>query len=97
NTRAIKRLIAVLTGALTLTCADFSTAQAQTIFLSHSHAGGFTTSVNPALSLMNPEGTIALIVGQQWVGVEGDPKPFCGSGHLGLGRLGATTGLQFSQ
>lgn len=97
NTRAIKRLITVLTGTLIITCADFNTAQAQTIFLSHSHAGGFTTSVNPALSLMNPEGTIALIGRQQWVGVEGAPKTFWGSGHLGLGRIGATTGLQFSQ
>lgn len=87
--------VSILTGTLLLACTNFSTLCAQTIFLNHSHAGSFTTSVNPALSLLYPEGNIAIIGRQQWVGMEGAPKAYWGSGHLGLTRLGAATGLQF--
>src|SRR5690606_20366701 len=49
--------------------------------------------VNPAASLMHMEGEVSVIGRRQWVGLDGAPTVFWGSGHMGLQRFGATVGL----
>jgi len=82
---------------LLISCATVKTLHAQQIALSHSHNSGFNTAVNPALSLMNEKGHISFIGRHQWVGLEGAPTAYWGHAHLGLQKLGATAGVQFSK
>lgn len=55
--------------------------------------GQMRTMLNPAASLLRAEGEIAVIGRRQWVGVDGAPSVFWGSGHVGLAKFGASAGL----
>src|SRR5690606_37531533 len=61
--------------------------------LTHTQHGELRTVVNPAASLMNPGGEVSVIGRRQWVGVEGAPTVFWGSGHVGFESFGATAGI----
>lgn len=74
-----------------------SPVKAQSIFLNHAHYGSCGVSANPALSLLSTKGSLSFTGRQQWVGVDGAPRVFWGSGHIGLERLGATAGVHLSQ
>src|SRR5690606_34249258 len=43
--------------------------------------------------LMHMDGEVSLIGRRQWIGLEGAPAVFWGSGHFGLQRFGATAGV----
>src|SRR5690606_24413273 len=51
------------------------------------------TVINPAASLMADGGEVSIIGRRQWVGVDGAPTVFWGSGHVGFESFGATAGL----
>ncbi|WP_176146104.1 PorP/SprF family type IX secretion system membrane protein [Parapedobacter luteus] len=55
--------------------------------------GQLRTVINPAASLMSPAGEVSILGRRQWVGLDGAPEVFWGSGHLGLQGLGATAGV----
>ena len=61
--------------------------------LTHTQYGQLRTTINPAASLMEQQGAISVIGRRQWVGLDGAPTVFWGSGHLGFQRFGATAGL----
>ncbi|HWK59497.1 MAG TPA: PorP/SprF family type IX secretion system membrane protein [Parapedobacter sp.] len=61
--------------------------------LTHTQHGQLRTVVNPAASLMHLGGEVSVIGRRQWVGIEGAPTVFWGSGHLGFGGIRATAGL----
>ena len=61
--------------------------------LTHTQHGQLRTVVNPAASLIHMGGEISVIGRRQWVGVDGAPTVFWGSGHIGFGNFGATAGL----
>lgn len=69
----------------------------QSVNLSHGHYSTYGLSANSALSLLAPEGSVAFIGRQQWVGLDGAPQVFMGSGHIGLSRIGATAGMVLRQ
>lgn len=62
--------------------------------LTHTQHGALRTAMNPSSSLMHMDGEVSVIGRRQWLGVEGAPQVFWGSGHLGFERFGATVGLQ---
>src|SRR5690606_24844680 len=78
--------------SLLILAAAAITTQAQQP-LTYTQHGQLRTAINPAASLMRPEGEIGLVGRRQWVGMEGAPKVFWGSGHLGLVGMGATAGI----
>ncbi len=49
--------------------------------------------LNPAASLLQGQGEVSFIGRRQWVGLEGAPTAYWGSGHIGMQRIGATLGL----
>jgi len=61
--------------------------------LTHTQHGQLRTVVNTATSLMHMGGEVSVIGRRQWVGVEGAPTVFWGSGHMGFDGIGATAGL----
>src|SRR5690606_19001314 len=61
--------------------------------MTHTQHGELRTVVNPAASLMSQGGEVSFIGRRQWVGVEGAPTVFWGSGHVGVESLGATAGI----
>ena len=61
--------------------------------LTHTQHGQLRTAINPAASLMSQNGEVSVIGRRQWVGVDGAPTVFWGSGHVGLENLGATAGI----
>ncbi|MFC3197645.1 PorP/SprF family type IX secretion system membrane protein [Parapedobacter deserti] len=61
--------------------------------LTHTQHGQLRTVVNPAASLMQMGGEVSVIGRRQWVGMDGAPTVFWGSGHMGFERFGATAGL----
>lgn len=61
--------------------------------LTHTQHGQLRTVLNPAASLMHGEGAVSVIGRRQWVGVDGAPTVFWGSGHVGLAAMGATAGV----
>lgn len=61
--------------------------------LTHTQHGELRTVVNPAASLMNQKGEVSVIGRRQWVGMDGAPTVFWGSGHVGFESFGATAGL----
>ncbi len=61
--------------------------------LSYNQFGQLRSSFNGSLSLMDPDGGITLLTRQQWVGLDGAPKSYWASGHLGIKSLGMTVGL----
>ena len=61
--------------------------------LTHTQYGQLRTVINPAASLMHQGGEVSVIGRRQWVGLDGAPTVFWGSGHFGLKNLGATAGL----
>lgn len=58
------------------------------------HFGSSPVYTNQAMSLLTPSGEFGVLGRRQWVGMEGAPTVFWASGHLGMERIGATTGLQ---
>src|SRR5690606_25604259 len=61
--------------------------------LTHTQHGELRTVINPAASLMHLGGEVSVIGRRQWVGIEGAPTVFWGSGHMGFSGIGATAGL----
>src|SRR5690606_19820692 len=61
--------------------------------MTHTQHGELRTVVNPAASLLHQQGEVSMIGRRQWVGVEGAPTVFWGSGHIGFESLGATAGI----
>jgi len=61
--------------------------------LTHTQYGQLRTVLNPAASLMHLGGEVAVLGRRQWVGLDGAPSVFWGSGHLGFQQLGATAGI----
>src|SRR3546814_9800027 len=61
--------------------------------LTHTQHGQLRTVINPAASLMHMGGEVSVIGRRQWVGMDGAPTVFWGSGHVGLQRSGATAGI----
>ncbi|WP_262247029.1 PorP/SprF family type IX secretion system membrane protein, partial [Parapedobacter soli] len=61
--------------------------------LTHTQHGQLRTVVNPAASLMQLGGEVSVIGRRQWVGIEGAPTVFWGSGHIGFEGIGSTAGL----
>jgi len=61
--------------------------------LTHTQHGQLRTVINPAASLMHMGGEVSVIGRRQWVGIDGAPTVFWGSGHVGLESIGATAGL----
>lgn len=61
--------------------------------LTHTQHGQLRTVLNPAASLMHPDGEVSVIGRRQWVGLDGAPSVFWGSGHVGFNRFGATAGI----
>src|SRR5690606_28864574 len=61
--------------------------------LTHTQHGQLRTVVNPAASLMRLGGEVSVIGRRQWVGLDGAPTVFWGSGHIGLNNIGATAGI----
>jgi len=61
--------------------------------LTHTQHGQLRTVINPAASLMRMGGEVSVIGRRQWVGMDGAPTVFWGSGHIGLQRAGATAGI----
>ncbi|WP_353183692.1 PorP/SprF family type IX secretion system membrane protein [Parapedobacter lycopersici] len=61
--------------------------------LTHTQYGAQRTAVNPALSLLRPEGEVSFLGRRQWVGIEGAPTAFWGSGHMGFRKMGSTAGV----
>ncbi|WP_262249499.1 PorP/SprF family type IX secretion system membrane protein [Parapedobacter soli] len=51
------------------------------------------SALNPAASLLQEQGEFSFIGRRQWVGLEGAPTAYWGSGHIGLPQFGATVGL----
>jgi len=82
----------VLTGFVLLVMATTEIAYGQQA-LTHTQYGQFQTAVNPAASLMHMGGGVDIIGRRQWVGLDGAPTVFWGSGYAGLQKLGATVGL----
>ncbi len=69
-----------------------TTANAQQA-LTYTQHGDMRTALNSATSLLRSKGELAVIGRRQWVGLEGAPTVFWGSGHLGFGHIGATAGI----
>ncbi|MFC3197127.1 PorP/SprF family type IX secretion system membrane protein [Parapedobacter deserti] len=61
--------------------------------LTHTQYGQLRTVVNPSASLMSMGGEVSVIGRRQWVGMDGAPTVFWGSGHFGLEGFGATAGV----
>src|SRR5690606_13992578 len=61
--------------------------------LTNTQHGQLRTVLNPAASLMHMGGEVSVIGRRQWVGLDGAPTVFWGSGHIGLQRSGATAGI----
>lgn len=61
--------------------------------LTHSQHGQLRSVLNPAASLMRMGGEVSVVGRRQWVGMDGAPTVFWGSGHIGLQRSGATAGI----
>jgi len=84
----MKHTLLITAGILALATAGYG-QQAMT----HTQHGELRTVVNPAASLMNQKGEVSLIGRRQWVGVDGAPTVFWGSGHVGFESFGATAGV----
>src|SRR5690606_2608180 len=80
-------ILTVVTGVLLITVLH---AQQP---LTHTQYGQLRTAINSAASLMNQRGEVSIIGRRQWVGMDGAPTVFWGSGHVGFERFGATAGI----
>lgn len=65
--------------------------------LTYTQHGQIQTAINPAASLLQQAGAIAVIGRRQWVGLDGAPTVFWGSMHFGLQADGATAGINIRQ
>ena len=61
--------------------------------MTYTQHGQVRTVLNPAASLMRPGGEASVIGRRQWVGMDGAPTVFWGSGHMGFQNIGATAGI----
>ncbi|WP_257667101.1 PorP/SprF family type IX secretion system membrane protein [Parapedobacter tibetensis] len=84
----MKRII--ISTATLLAAAITATAQQP---LTHTQHGQIRTAINPAASLLQEQGSLSVIGRRQWVGIDGAPTVFWGSGHIGLQSINATVGL----
>lgn len=75
----------------------FLIALASTVYgqqpLTPTQYGDIRTPVNAASSLLSPGGEVSIIGRRQWVGMEGAPTVYWGSGHVGMPGMGATAGV----
>ncbi|NGM63091.1 type IX secretion system membrane protein PorP/SprF [Sphingobacterium sp. SGG-5] len=65
--------------------------------LSYNQFGQLRNSFNGSLSLMDPDGGAALLSRWQWAELDGAPKAYWASGHVGIQRLGITVGADVKQ
>lgn len=65
--------------------------------ITHNQFGHNHTAVNAAASLIQQGGEISFIGRHQWVGLEGAPTVYTGSGHIAFRKIGATTGFNVRQ
>lgn len=61
--------------------------------LSPTRHGKMKSILNPAASLLSSEGEIAFLGRRQWVGIDGAPTVFWGSGHFGINSIKASLGV----
>lgn len=61
--------------------------------LTYTQHGQIQTAINPAASLLQQDGAVSIIGRRQWVGMDGAPTVFWGSGHIGLQAIDATAGI----
>lgn len=61
--------------------------------VTHTQHGQLRAVTNPAASLLNLGGEVSVIGRRQWVGMDGAPTVFWGSGHVGFESFGATAGM----
>src|SRR5690606_11476717 len=61
--------------------------------LTHTQHGQIRTNLNPAASVLLQDGAISVVGRRQWVGLEGAPSVFWGSGHVGMPTISATAGI----
>ena len=61
--------------------------------MTHTQYSQLRTVINPAASLMSQGGEVSIIGRRQWVGLDGAPTAFWGSGHVGFKSFGATAGV----
>lgn len=61
--------------------------------LTYTQHGQVKAALNPAASLMAPGGEVSVVGRRQWVGIDGAPTVFWGSGHFGMRNIGATAGI----
>lgn len=61
--------------------------------LTYTQHGQVKAALNPAASLMAPDGEVSVIGRRQWVGIDGAPTVFWGSGYFGMQHIGATGGI----
>ncbi len=81
-----------ITGVLLAVLAAGLAAHAQQP-ITHTQHGQLRAVINPAASLLEQGGAVSVIGRRQWVGLDGAPTLFWGSGHIGLERFGATAGI----
>ncbi|NGF56606.1 type IX secretion system membrane protein PorP/SprF [Parapedobacter sp. SGR-10] len=65
--------------------------------LSYNQFGQLRNAFNGSLSLMDPDGGAAILSRLQWVGLDGAPRSYWASGHVGVKRLGITVGVDVKQ
>jgi len=80
----------MLTGTVLMLLAITLKAQQPLTYTQH---GQVKAALNPAASLMAPDGEVSVIGRRQWVGIDGAPTVFWGSGHFGMQHIGATGGI----
>ncbi|WP_177181250.1 PorP/SprF family type IX secretion system membrane protein [Parapedobacter koreensis] len=83
----MKRIVSLVVG---ITAAAAVVAQQP---LTPTQYSDVRTPQNAAESLMEPEGGISMLGRRQWVGLEGAPTVYWGSGHVGFRSFGATAGV----
>ncbi|NGF57730.1 type IX secretion system membrane protein PorP/SprF [Parapedobacter sp. SGR-10] len=65
--------------------------------LSYNQFGQFRNSFNGSLSMMDPQGGAAVLSRLQWIGMDGAPRAYWASGHVGVKSLGITIGVDVKQ
>ncbi|NGM89874.1 type IX secretion system membrane protein PorP/SprF, partial [Parapusillimonas sp. SGNA-6] len=65
--------------------------------MSYNQFGQFRNSFNGSLSMMDPQGGAAVLSRLQWIGMDGAPRAYWASGHVGVKSLGITIGVDVKQ
>src|SRR5690606_7791750 len=85
----MKHRYSILTGIALIASVSLHAQQP----LAHTQHGQIRAVLNPSASLMSMGGEVSVIGRRQWVGMDGAPTVFWGSGHVGFAGIGATAGL----